>query len=108
MGPTYVRDVKLLIKPVFESMLSEAELRTLTWRVERIVDYPAGADLPGDALVRSNEAWVRWEVRGESGGTGSLRLEEGPDALVRFVQSEFQDFIAESRFGWGELRAFRA
>jgi hypothetical protein len=31
-------------------------------------------------------------------------LDEGPDALVHFVRSDLQDFIAESLFGWGQHR----
>jgi hypothetical protein len=43
-------------------------------------------------------------VLGEEGGSGSLPLDDGVDVLVRFVQGDLQDFIAESHFGWGEFR----
>ncbi|MDJ0322011.1 hypothetical protein [Pseudarthrobacter sp. PS3-L1] len=99
-----VREVKLLLEPMFEAMLSSTELGTLVWRIERVSDYSNEVELPDDALIAPNEAWVRWEVLGEAGGSGSLRLDGGSNALISFVHSDLQDFIAESRFGWGELR----
>ena len=102
-----VRDLERLLEPVFESMLSDAELRSLTVRVVRVADGADGRALHADAVIATNDAWVRWKVLGEDGGSGSLRLDDGVDALVRFVQGELQDFIAESRFGWGELRGPR-
>ena len=99
----YVRDVKRLLEPMFESMLNPAELRSLTFRLERVADRGRGSELPADSIIETHDAWVRWQVLGEEGGSGSLRLEDGVDALVRSVQSD-QDFIAESHFGWGELR----
>ncbi|MHA7180319.1 hypothetical protein ACX80J_09405 [Arthrobacter sp. MDB2-24] len=100
----YVRDVKRLLEPIFESMLSPTELGSLTFRLERVADGANGRDLPADTVIKTNDTCVRWQVLGEEGGSGSLRLDDGVDALVRFVQSELQDFIAESHFGWGELR----
>lgn len=100
----YVRDVKLLLEPILESMLNPLKLRSMTFRLERVADSGYGRELPADIIIKTNDAWVRWQVLGEEGGSGSLRLEDGVDALVRFVQSDFQDFITESHFGWGELR----
>jgi hypothetical protein len=100
----YVRDLTRLLETVFESMLNDAELRSLTFRVVRVSDAADGRMLSSDASIVTHEAWVRWQVLGEDGGTGSLPLDDGPDTLVQFVQGDLQDFIAESRFGWGELR----
>lgn len=101
---TYVRDVKRLLEPIFESMLRPTELRSLTFWLERIADGANARELSAETIIRTNDTWVRWQILGEEGGSGSLRLDDGADALVRCVQSELQDFIAESRFGWGELR----
>ncbi|AUZ86724.1 hypothetical protein CVO76_03015 [Arthrobacter agilis] len=103
----YVRDVKRLLEPIFESLLSAAELESSTFRLERVTDGGNGGELPGDTIITTNDTWVRWQVLGEEGGSGSLRPDDGEDALIRFVQSELQDFIAESRFGWGQLRVPR-
>lgn len=104
IGSMHVRDVKRLLEPMFESMLSPRELRSFTFRLERVAD---GVELPDDTNIKTNDAWVRWQTLGEEGGSGSLPLDDGADALVRFVQSDLQDFIAESHFGWGELRGPR-
>lgn len=96
-----VRDVKRLLDPMFESMLNPGELQSFTFRLDRVAD---GVELSDDTTIKTNDAWVRWKILGEKGGSGSLPLDDGAGVLIRFVQSELQDFIAESRFGWGELR----
>lgn len=103
----YVRDVKRLLEPIFESILRPTELRSLTFWLERVADGANGRELPAGTAIKTNDAWARWQILGEEGGSGSLRPDDGVDALVRFVQSELQDFIAESSFGWGELRGPR-
>ncbi|WP_422391045.1 hypothetical protein [Arthrobacter sp. N1] len=103
----YARDVKRLLEPIFESMLNVAELESLTFRLQRVADGANGRGLPADTIIRTNDTWARWQVLGEEGGSGSLRLNDGVDALIRFMQGELQDFIAESHFGWGELRVPR-
>jgi hypothetical protein len=50
---------------------------------------------------------VRWQVLGERGWSRGLDVDEDPVTLVRGVQSDLQDFIAESDFGWGQLRGPR-
>ncbi|MEC5200389.1 hypothetical protein RCH21_002635 [Arthrobacter sp. PL16] len=100
----HVRDVKRLLEPIFESMLSPRELQSLTFSLERVADRANGRELPADTVIKTNDTWVRGQILGEEGGSGSLRLDGGVDALVRSVQSELQDLIAESHFGWGELR----
>lgn len=100
----YVRDIKCLLVPVFESMLSDGELETLTLRIVLVSGGPEGEALPDDVAVATNEAWARWQICGEKGGSGSLAVHDGLDSVVGAVQSDLQDFIAESRFGWGELR----
>ncbi|WP_394250296.1 hypothetical protein [Arthrobacter pityocampae] len=99
----HARDVKRFLEPMFESMLTDRELQSFTFRLERL----SGRELPAHAVIATNEALVRWRVLGEDGGSGSLPLDDGVDALVRFVQNDLQDFIAESHFGWGERRGPR-
>lgn len=53
------------------------------------------------------DAHVTWRIMDEEGGSGGLHVDEGTDRLVRFVQSDLQDFVSESRFGWGQLRGPR-
>lgn len=103
----YVRDIKRLLEPMFESMLSPTERRSLTFWVEKVVASTNGRELSAGTVIKTNDAWVRWQVLGEEGGSGSLPLDDGVGTLVRFVQSNLQDFIAESQFGWGELRGPR-
>lgn len=99
-----IREVKQLLEPMFESMLTSEELRSLTFRMVKVVDGMHGRGLPDSDVIELSRVWVRWQIAGEDGGSGNLILEGGADSLVRFVQSDLQDFIAESSFGWGELR----
>jgi hypothetical protein len=99
----YVRDMKGLLEPIFQSMLSPGELRSFTFRLEWVADGINVIELPADTIIETNDAWVRWQVLGEEGGSGSLPLDDGVDVLVRFMQGDLQDFIAESHFGWGEF-----
>jgi hypothetical protein len=98
-----VSEVIALLRPMFQVMLTTPELATLTLEIVPIDDV-TGSALDGDDLVEQNGAVVRWRIMRERGWSGGLWVEDGLDALVRNVQSDLQDFIAESRFGWGQLR----
>ncbi|KQS09913.1 hypothetical protein ASG04_04805 [Curtobacterium sp. Leaf183] len=101
-----VSEVIALLRPMFHVMLTTPELATLTVEIVSIDDV-TGPALDGDDLVEQNSAVVRWRILHERGWSGGLWVEDGPDALVRNVQSDLQDFIAESEFGWGQLRGPR-
>lgn len=101
-----VSEVVALLRPMFDIMLTTPELATLTVEIVSINDV-TGSALDGDDLVEQNSAAVRWRILHERGWSGGLWVEGGPDALVRNVQSYLQDFIAESEFGWGQLRGPR-
>jgi hypothetical protein len=101
---TQVWELKRLLQPMFESMLTSEELRSLAFRVVRVVDGINGREFPDSDVIELGRVWVRWQIVGEDGGSGSLILENGLDSFVRSVQSDLQDFIAESGFGWGDLR----
>lgn len=90
-----------LLDPMFDSTLAPRERKTLTVRVERIAD---GHELSDSDPVESGSAWLRWAVFGEDGGSGSLQLAGGVQEMVLSVQRDFQAFLAETTFAWGELR----
>jgi hypothetical protein len=96
-----------LLEPVFAEMLSPRERKGMHVWVERIDDAEPVLPIGSDERVDDRRAWVKWRIRGEDGGSGSLRPEEGPTEMLRAVQSDLQDFIAESKFAWGELRGPR-
>lgn len=108
--------VLALVEPVFREMLTDAELQTVRVHVaplEDAWDRPLDSaewwaqTLKPDDLVETNSATVHWSICGEQGASGGLWLDDGPEQLVRHVQSALQDFIAESSFAWGELRGPR-
>jgi hypothetical protein len=101
-----VRAVLALLEPVFREMLRADELRSTRFHLAPI-DDPWGHALQPDDLVETNSAVVWWRIAGERGASGGLRLDDGPEMTARSVQSDLQDFIAESRFGWGEFRGPR-
>jgi hypothetical protein len=95
-----VGEIRALLAPVFAVMLEPAEFASLEWDV---VAWGTESVLPDAVIPEGIAARVEWRILGETGRTGSLRTED-PRTLVRFVQSDLQDFIAESAFGWGQLR----
>lgn len=101
-----VSEVTALLLPMFREMLNSDELRTLRLEIVAVDDWQ-GAALEDDDLIEHNSAIARWRIMKERGWSGGLRVDAGPVDLVRSVQSDLQDFIAESRFGWGELRGPR-
>jgi hypothetical protein len=101
-----VAEVVLLLTPMFHEMLHDDELASLRFGVVPLGE-PDEAHLREDDPVRTNEAVVRWQVLGERGWSRGLDVDEDPVTLVRGVQSDLQDFIAESDFGWGQLRGPR-
>ena len=92
-----------VIRPAVLAMLHEHEAATLQLFLVATGDT-TWAPLQDDDVVIENSAMARWEVLGEDGGSSSLWIEGGADRLITDVQSDLQDFIAESRFAWGELR----
>jgi hypothetical protein len=96
-----VADLMRLLDPMFDSMLTPRERKTLTVRVEQIAD---GHELFDSDIIESGSTWLRWAVFGEDGGSGSLQLAGGTREVVLSVQRDLQDFLAETTFAWGELR----
>lgn len=98
-----VSDVIALLQPMFDEMLLPGERASLRFHLVATGDWDDRALRPSD-LVEHHSAMVRWRILGEHGGSGSIPVDDGPTSLVRQVQSDLQDFIAEKRFGWGQLR----
>lgn len=102
--PETVKDVLRLLEPMFVSMLDAKELSSLEYEVVSADDAFTGSALDPLVPLSSHEVVVRWRVLGEQGWSGGLRTYESPAVMVRFVQSDLQDWISESEFGWGQLR----
>lgn len=105
-----------LVEPMFGEMLTDAELRTVVFHLAPRIDSwntmiaPRdwwALELQPDDLVETGSAHLRWSICGEKGGSSTLQLDNGPEYMVRALQGDLQDFIAESRFAWGELRGPR-
>ncbi len=92
-----------VIRPAVLAMLHGHEAATLRLFLIATGDTDL-TPLQDDDVVIENSAMARWEILGEDGGSSSLWIEDGYDRLVADVQSDLQDFIAESSFAWGELR----
>jgi hypothetical protein len=101
-----VAEVVALLTPMFHEMLHEDELASLRFGVVPLGEQD-GPHLKDDDPVRFNGASVRWQILGERGWSRGLDSGDDPGALVRGVQSDLQDFISESDFGWGQLRGPR-
>jgi len=102
--PLTAGDVHQALMPMFTTMLTDDELATLNYRVVRVDACRDEPPLRYDVDLDDVMSWIRWEIANEEGGSGSLHIEDGLDVLVRRVQSDLQDFIAESRFAWGQYR----
>ena len=101
-----VAEVVALLTPMFREMLHDDELASLRFGIVPLGE-PDGPDLRDDDPVRFNGAVVRWRILGERGWSRGLDADDDPVTLVRGVQSDLQDFISESDFGWGQLRGPR-
>jgi len=102
-----VAEVVALLTPMFHEMLHDDELASLRFGIVPMDDFDGPHRRRGDDPVRANSAVVRWQILGERGWSRGLDGDEDPATLVRGVQSDLQDFISESSFGWGQLRGPR-
>ncbi|WP_267423049.1 MULTISPECIES: hypothetical protein [unclassified Curtobacterium] len=100
-------EVVALLTPMFREMLDDVELASLRFGIVPMDDPDGPHRLRDDDPVRSNAAVVRWQILGERGWSRGLDGDEDTATLVRGVQSDLQDFISESDFGWGQLRGPR-
>ncbi|GAB2968325.1 hypothetical protein [Frigoribacterium salinisoli] len=96
-------DLVALVRPVFVRLLSDAELMSLGLEVVWLHE-PDGTALLSSGPIDGEGVAVRWSILGEQGWSGELDPRAGVAALQRAVLGDVQDFIAESGFGWGQLR----
>jgi len=96
-------DLLTLVRPVFVQLLSDAELKSLGLEVVPI-DEPDGAALMSSDPIHREGAAVRWSILGERGWSSELDPRADAAALEGALLGDLQDFIAESDFGWGQLR----
>lgn len=97
-----------VIAPVLREILTVEERAATTTRVVRrtpghrmltLADWPVVP--PEDEL--DDETLLVFRTFDEQGGSWMQGRETATQMVERF-RSELQDFVAESRFGWGQLR----
>jgi hypothetical protein len=98
-----VAELKLAVESIFRELLKASELETLRYDVESIEPY--GQTLSPDHVLTHDYACLKWDILGETGRSGNLRLSQGADIYLSFIRGDLQEFISESRFAWGEWRA---
>lgn len=96
-----VADLLAAFRPVAEQMLRPEEFRgaefwTYTDRTERLRRV-VETEVVDEGMV------IGWSVAGDEGDSW-LWLREGEQEMLVKIADDFQDFIAESSFAWGELR----
>ena len=96
-------DLLKLVRPVFVQLLSDAELTSLRLKVVRLHE-PDGVALGSSDPLEREGVVVRWSIFGEQGCSSELDPRADAAVLGRALLDDLQDFIAESGFGWGQLR----
>jgi hypothetical protein len=101
-------ELRQTLSPVFEEMLSERELSSLRLSFTRLfIDGRERSVRDGERLD-DGDVRVHWEILGEAGSARGLQRGVDLAEFALAVQSDLQDFIAESSFGWGQLRGPRS
>jgi len=98
-----VGELLAAFRPVAAQMLRPDEFRSARFWVSPHGDWEL--DHEEDEFIDGSMSVV-WEIGGETQGTRSL-VEDVDDlpGLLHDLADDLQDFIAESSFAWGELRA---
>ena len=103
-----VREMLQVVAPALEEILTAEELAATSTRVIRqpagesmltIKDWPAVTS--EDAL--SDETLLEFRTFEDWGGSWMQGRETAAEIYARF-RSELQDYVAESKFGWGQWR----
>lgn len=97
-------DLRRAMSIVFEEMLNGPELASLRVYFTRL--FIDGSERPLRVGERLDDGDVRvhWEILGEEGSARGLQRGADLANFALAVQSDLQEFIAESSFGWGQLR----
>jgi len=94
------------VQPALREILTPAELAKTTTRVTWAPDSMTGLGrrqtMDGDESLRP-EALLEIRTLGEHKGVW-VSGEETVSEVCERVRSDLQDFVAESNFGWGQLR----
>ncbi|PPF16877.1 MULTISPECIES: hypothetical protein [unclassified Rathayibacter] len=101
---TTIEELRLALVPVFEAMLHEDERSSLRLHFVRLAEWPDGSPLSPADRLEDGSVVAQWVVLGETGSSRELQSGVSVFVLALAVQSDLQDFIAESVFGWGQLR----
>ncbi|OIH93226.1 MULTISPECIES: hypothetical protein [unclassified Curtobacterium] len=97
-----VGELLAAFRPVAEQMLRPDEFRSARFWVGPHGDWEL--DQEQDDVVDGSMSVV-WTIVGETQGSRSLPDDVDDLAgLLHDLADDLQDFIAESSFGWGELR----
>lgn len=110
MGRHLVRTVgemRLIIAPALAEILTPQECAATRLRVLHRAGYSMAdrARWPerGDTDRLDEMTLLDYVVFDDRGGSWMHDIETAPEMYSRF-RSELQDFVAESRFGWGQWR----
>ncbi|PPH95230.1 hypothetical protein C5C56_17120 [Rathayibacter sp. AY1D1] len=101
---TTIEELRLALVPVFEAMLHGHERSSLRLHFVRLAEWPDGSPLSPADRLEDDSVIAQWAVLDETGSSRELQSGVALSVLTRAVRSDFQDFIAESAFGWGQLR----
>lgn len=101
-------ELRQALSPVFEEMLNERELASLRVSFTRLFIDGAERPLRSGERLEDGDVRVHWEILGEEGSARGLQRGVNLADFVLAVRSDLQDFIAESSFGWGQLRGPRS
>ncbi|NQX06927.1 hypothetical protein HQQ82_19335 [Rathayibacter sp. VKM Ac-2856] len=101
---TTIEELRLALVPVFEEMLHEDERSSLRLHFVRLAEWPDGSPLSPADRLEDGSVIAQWAVLDEMGSSRELQSGVSVSVLALAVQSDLQDFIAESFFGWGQLR----
>ncbi|ALE04644.1 hypothetical protein AL755_03215 (plasmid) [Arthrobacter sp. ERGS1:01] len=93
-----VEDILLAARPALEAILTPNELEHTRMDVVTAKGEPVTS-----STIISADLLLRVFVYDEQMGFW-LYPPEGADGFTARLRSELQDFVAESSFGWGELR----
>ena len=93
-----VEEILLAARPALETILTPNELERTQLDVVTTRDEPVTS-----STIISEDLLLRVVVYGEEMRFW-LYPPEGANGFTARLRSELQDFVAESGFGWGELR----
>ena len=101
-----VAELRTAIAPALREILTSEELAATTVRVACWVaplEGPPDEAWLTDADEVGTDTMIVVTTLGETQGLW-VDGSESPSELHERVRSDLQDFVAESRFGWGQLR----